>query len=574
MACTIPNSFYDLVAPSGACDQKRTDSLVRLLIGVSDDHVLTMVDYQKASLNIEHIDAPRMTRAIEEFKMAITMRIMTLGIEERNKKHTDPVNIGDLVSESEFVKCAMFYAGMASDKPAIYQSKIDALIIELAGLSNVHDLASINIDDLLKKMRDLEQTKMISHSTAYTLRKRINDIEEAANWSTSQSSSSQSSSSQSSSSQSSSSQSSTRNRNKNTGKIKSAGALKRKREIEIECLDIEIKEKYERQNEIYDLDIKIKENKEELENLTHMRSVAVSRCKNADLDMAKQLVTIASECRTEKDLAVFVSIVNHCIAMGINILSEWDQRNILTAAASNGNHLAVDYLVRVRGVDPDLDSNEYTPLMCIASGLGRNGRWNGRYAKCVDILLEHGAKINKEGFLGATALSQAVMWGCMDYAIVLLNKGANIGSKRICGDTVLHDICRHSSPKPKGQNMSEFLESVAIFLEKGANPNDQDNKGNTPFMLACQNPNPSLKLVRMLLEKVYVDTNDPSVKAAIALNISCLRTLVNMLSILDTNRKLTESDFEEYPKLKAYLEPLDMTKWVAPGCNCYDHDHD
>jgi len=284
-------------------------------------------------------------------------------------------------------------------------------------------------------------------------------------------------------------------------------------------------------------------------------------------DIPRKLVIDAGNCRTEADFDRFKQLMRRCEMTGYNMMFEWDNQNMLTAAASNGNHMALDCLVRIMGINPNSKTElGLTPLMCIASGLDENGGWNEHYDKCINILFDNGANVNEQTNGGKTALYQAILWGQLEYAKILLDRGAHINEKNKLGRTLLHYICHLSYIDPRSQSVPEFMKYVAILLEKGADPNIQNNNGNTPFMLACQTSNPNLKFVGMLLEKVYVDTNDPSVEKAIALNISCLRTLVDDYW-KDTNRNLTESDVEEYDKLKAYLEPLDMTKWVAPGCD-------
>jgi len=191
MATVVPDSFYLMAESSnpakhsGKEGKKILNNLIRVLIGVSVDHVLTRNDYQTAKVNAEQIDPIRLGCSIEEFKMGIAMAAMSMGIEERerNKERERKMDKRychdgrEHVSKEDFTKFMTFIALLPPHDSEIERSELDRLIKDLAGLSNDQDLTAIvDCDDLLKRINNFENTGLASFKFTDILRRRVNII--------------------------------------------------------------------------------------------------------------------------------------------------------------------------------------------------------------------------------------------------------------------------------------------------------------------------------------------------------------------------------------------------------------
>ena len=89
------------------------------------------------------------------------------------------------------------------------------------------------------------------------------------------------------------------------------------------------------------------------------------------------------------------------------------------------------------------------------------------------------------------------MWsarvGCVQAARILLESGASVSATNEFGATALHEAVDSGSQ-----------EVAALLVERGADPNVQDGRGNTPLMLAARcghgNADVSASVVRTLME--------------------------------------------------------------------------
>lgn len=123
----------------------------------------------------------------------------------------------------------------------------------------------------------------------------------------------------------------------------------------------------------------------------------------------------------------------------------------LASSASTGNTRLLTLILSV-GIRPDeSDSREatITPLMCA----GQNGQ-----VETARILIDHGADVNKVGFLGMTPLIAAGQGGNPEVISLLLEKGANINAKTADrNETALTEAVENG-----------HTEAVRVLIEKGA----------------------------------------------------------------------------------------------------------
>ncbi len=134
-------------------------------------------------------------------------------------------------------------------------------------------------------------------------------------------------------------------------------------------------------------------------------------------------------------------------------------------ACSRGHIECVRILIENGANVNEKNKKGYTPLHA-ASCAGR--------VECVRMLLENDANPNeKSGIRGNTPIHLAILKRHLsfDMLITLLNYGANINEKMTWdGGTPLHEACH--------EGLSDY---VRMLLENGANANDMNKFGETPF---------------------------------------------------------------------------------------------
>jgi ankyrin repeat protein len=151
-----------------------------------------------------------------------------------------------------------------------------------------------------------------------------------------------------------------------------------------------------------------------------------------------------------------------------------------------------------------LDRGGFTPLLYAA-------RENCR--ECVEILIRHGADLNKSDPTRVVPLVIAMINGNFDIARRLVEAGADVNQWDTYGQAPLHVAIsgagRNSNPIdadfPQTANSAEL---VQMLIERGANPNQQvfypsavrgGFRGTTPFLAAVSTGN--LDLVKQLVAK-------------------------------------------------------------------------
>ena len=154
----------------------------------------------------------------------------------------------------------------------------------------------------------------------------------------------------------------------------------------------------------------------------------------------------------------------------------------LMTAARSGTIEAVKKLLD-NGAELEAgDDGDRTPLMYAASASNR---------EMLNLLLLRGANIEAKDKDGFTPLMYAVIYEQGANAKLLIQKGANIFDTDKAGENVLHIAAKNYTQA--SLNMSDLL------MDYGAQPNIQDEKGNTPLMIAVQNED--VKLVNCLLAR-------------------------------------------------------------------------
>ena len=108
-----------------------------------------------------------------------------------------------------------------------------------------------------------------------------------------------------------------------------------------------------------------------------------------------------------------------------------------------------------------------------------------------DLLLQNGAAINaRDDGAGRTVLMIAIQANAMDTVTYLLEKGADINARDKKGETPIMYAIRRKSP-----------DMVELLLSKGARITMQDALGNTPLHIAVLTPGMMPEIVKMLLAK-------------------------------------------------------------------------
>lgn len=155
----------------------------------------------------------------------------------------------------------------------------------------------------------------------------------------------------------------------------------------------------------------------------------------------------------------------------------------------------------------DVDSmmwDSYTPLAYAAAG---------GHIDAVNLLLDSGAEINQQGRFGKTALNHAIGGGNQDVCALLIQRGAQLDipnqnganlfheaafwgqpamipfliEKKIdlhhaskAGDSPLMYAIARASWAEDTEKQATFLRCAQAFVEAGADPDQKNNKGDTP----------------------------------------------------------------------------------------------
>ncbi len=105
----------------------------------------------------------------------------------------------------------------------------------------------------------------------------------------------------------------------------------------------------------------------------------------------------------------------------------------------------------------------------------------GEHPEKVIRLLKLGADINVQSSKGKTALHCAAKAGFIKVVNLLIEKGANIDATDNKGETPLFEALRSTI-----KDREKLHETLDTLLNKGANPNFKNNRGLTPLQVAKQ----------------------------------------------------------------------------------------
>ena len=175
----------------------------------------------------------------------------------------------------------------------------------------------------------------------------------------------------------------------------------------------------------------------------------------------------------------------------------------LLYASNKGIYEAAEILVQVARADVDAENS--VGMTCLMQA-AQNG-----HAEIVKLLINEGGNVHFRNRSGCTALHYAAKYGHYDCVQLLVSAGVDVNVKDNAGNTPLIGAAKNCLFAPgvmdllaeyKGTklniqnsqgrtalhhvvNQADIISWCGTLLAAGANPNIQDNEGNTPFMLAA-----------------------------------------------------------------------------------------
>jgi N-acyl-D-amino-acid deacylase len=176
----------------------------------------------------------------------------------------------------------------------------------------------------------------------------------------------------------------------------------------------------------------------------------------------------------------------------VNVRTRSGRTALMTAASAAGGGRVVKALLE-RGAQVDA-RDQIDPMPILFSGGGR-GTALIEAARVGDLesirlLVSKGADVNAASGNGATALTEAVLFGRRDVAAYLLDNGASVKTRT---SVIGHRILSLAS-------MRGDAEIAKMLIEKGAEVNAQDAMGHTPLMWGAYSDRGAAQLVRTLIE--------------------------------------------------------------------------
>ena len=115
------------------------------------------------------------------------------------------------------------------------------------------------------------------------------------------------------------------------------------------------------------------------------------------------------------------------------------------------------------------------------------------YAKCVNLLLEHGAQINVADQENRSCLQWACLVANVNFVQLFIKYNANVHERDNEGFSSLHAACEHYNIVDCTGHTPEHLiclndqaaQCVQLLLTNGANVNEKSHKDWTPLHSAC-----------------------------------------------------------------------------------------
>jgi len=175
------------------------------------------------------------------------------------------------------------------------------------------------------------------------------------------------------------------------------------------------------------------------------------------------------------------TLIKYLIEHGANVNIKWkncngEEKTLLIVACEIGNIYLVKYLIE-NGADVNLKvKDSETPLIAAIKYEKKRKMHN----PIINYLLEQGADINSIDHLGNTPLTIACEYDNELLIKYLVSKGANVNGMTVNNKklkTPLITACQYNQSL-----IAKYL------IKKGANVNEQTENGDTPLLLACENP--------------------------------------------------------------------------------------
>lgn len=137
------------------------------------------------------------------------------------------------------------------------------------------------------------------------------------------------------------------------------------------------------------------------------------------------------------------------------------------------------------------------------------------------ILLENGANPDIQNSQGKTPLHLA----SMQLAQLLFQFRANCNLPDYNGNTPLHYACDKFT-----FNSDKKIELIQLYVANGADVNQRNSQGKTPFFVSCDTDN--IDIVRFLISEIHVDVNIPDNEGNTPLHSACSLRNLEIIQIL------------------------------------------
>jgi len=162
-----------------------------------------------------------------------------------------------------------------------------------------------------------------------------------------------------------------------------------------------------------------------------------------------------------------------------------DGATALHTAAALGHVEFCRFLLKQHKADPMATDSNGRSVLHIACAKGALEVVHDVRAMADDF----GHLVNAPDADGSTPLFMAITAGALDIASLLIDAGAETRAKNDSGATPLHRAISLHVERP-GQGV-DYLMAVGFLLRKGAEANEPDNAGQTPFDIALASKDPA-----------------------------------------------------------------------------------
>lgn len=238
--------------------------------------------------------------------------------------------------------------------------------------------------------------------------------------------------------------------------------------------------------------------------------------------------------------------------------SHYDNREnetLLMNAASFETIDVVNFLLRMQEyVDVNAKDNKGNTALHHAM----NNTNKIQRLKIVSSLIESEVSVDEKNISGQTALMQIVQHGTVEDVSLLIKNGANINFKNNHSQSSLLHLAIHNC------NDEECLKITTLLLEKGANIDEQCEKGFTSLMLAVLYRKPNI--VKILVKyKANLDIQNVYFKTALQLalcNDACPKSESCAQILLEAEANPYVLDKEDYSSSQLPKSFSDLLKYL------------